>query len=329
MKNAFISCDWGTTSFRLRFIKQDSSELLYEHTSRQGIRDLFEGLEDPTAQVRDKAFSAALGSALDTLIAAEPDAAGCQVVLSGMASSSIGWRELPYAALPFSLDGSNIRSETIPLETPNGTVTSVVLISGLASSTEIMRGEETELIGIGSMDEARALTQDCQIVLPGTHSKHVVVKNHEITEFSTLMTGELFDCLTKHTILSATTAAANDGSPIDREAFAEGVEAASSRGLEESLFQARTRSILGGKAPGQNREFLSGLLIGSELMHLSRVNKELPILFAAGEKFRERYHAAASQLDLMDHAVFLPPEQIAKAAIRGHKVVLEKTTIFQ
>ncbi len=65
-----------------------------------------------------------------------------------MASSSIGMKELPYARLPFALDGGHVqlmyfREERVfPHE--------IMLISGVKSDHDVMRGEETQLIGLGT-----------------------------------------------------------------------------------------------------------------------------------------------------------------------------------
>jgi len=63
--------------------------------------------------------------------------AGLPVVISGMASSSIGWRELPYAPLPFSLTGCDaVWAEIQP---------AFYLVSGVASRDDMMRGEVEDL----------------------------------------------------------------------------------------------------------------------------------------------------------------------------------------
>src|SRR5204862_880771 len=84
------------------------------------------------------------------------------------------------------------------------------------------------------------------LVLPGTHSKHLFIANGQIEGLCTYMTGELFDVLTRHSILKATVdwstrfAAKSD----DSKAFDAGVRYGAQEGLGASLFQARTRSVL-------------------------------------------------------------------------------------
>src|SRR6187455_850770 len=48
----------------------------------------------------------------------EPDTREIPLVISGMASSTIGWKELPYAPAPLRLDGTNLRFEFLTWDKP-------------------------------------------------------------------------------------------------------------------------------------------------------------------------------------------------------------------
>ncbi len=186
-------------------------------------------------------------------------------IISGMASSSVGWRELAYARAPFALDGSGLRVEKIAWPAPTW-IGETYLISGVATANDMMRGEECQIIGLlGSARQELSLARErCLVILPGTHSKHVRVENGRVVDFHTFMTGELFNVLTQHSLLRATV----DAQALPEkfpEHFAEGVRAAQSPGLARSLFQARARSVLGGRSNPENCAYLSGLLIGAEL----------------------------------------------------------------
>ena len=321
MESSFISCDWGTSSFRLRLIDGSEGSVRHEILRNQGIRDIHHSLPDDSQQRRDRAFAQVLGEAADTLLAAHPDARTLPIVLSGMASSSIGWRELPYAPLPFALSGANTGHDTIPLVTPNNAEFPVLLVSGVASESEIMRGEECELIGIATLEPYQTLLKHCLIILPGTHSKHVTVSEQVITDFYTSMTGELFESISQHTILASSVTADSQTKASEsgalRRAFSEGVETVRDRGIMNSLFQTRTRAVLQHQPNDQNRAFLSGLLIGAELAPLQDTPSSQPILIAAGAKFAESYQLATQCLGLDNRATFLAPDHITQLAIRG------------
>lgn len=48
--NLFLSCDWGTSSFRLRLVETETAAILYEIKASEGIRNTFQkyqSLENP------------------------------------------------------------------------------------------------------------------------------------------------------------------------------------------------------------------------------------------------------------------------------------------
>jgi 2-dehydro-3-deoxygalactonokinase len=126
---------------------------------------------------------------------------------------------------------------------------------------DVMRGEETQIIGAGSRDEGERL-----YVLPGSHSKWALVRTDRIVWFATFMTGEVFAALRGHTILGRTM----EGEAVDGDAFARGVAAgrdedAVNGGLLRRLFGARTLALFDELAIADGPSYLSGLLIGAEL----------------------------------------------------------------
>jgi 2-dehydro-3-deoxygalactonokinase len=219
-----------------------------------------------------------------------------------MAGSSIGWKELPYARLPFRLDGSDAVVEEIEPDT--------FLISGVRSEDDVMRGEETELLGLEiGREEAVA-------ILPGTHSKHCVLRNGAMVSFRTFMSGELHALLGSHGILRQSV-----GPGWDEAAFLEGIDAAIQEPLTSSLFKVRTRSLLHGKSPESNSSFLSGLLIGSEL---SALPEGVPLILAAAGSIAAPYRLAFRALGLDARSRILGEEESAALAVRGQRKILER-----
>src|SRR5690606_7599837 len=102
--------------------------------------------------------------------------AGAPILVSGMASSSIGWQDIPYARLPLPVDGSGLTWHDLePLESPLG-LHRVVLVPGARSEVDVMRGEETELVGLFTLPQAQGLADSSLVIKPGTHSKHLLVQ---------------------------------------------------------------------------------------------------------------------------------------------------------
>ena len=67
----------------------------------------------------------------------------------------------------------------------------------------MMRGEETELMGLFRMPCHADLAENCVTILPGTHSKHIHIRSRKIEAIETFMSGECLEVLSQHSILSA------------------------------------------------------------------------------------------------------------------------------
>jgi 2-dehydro-3-deoxygalactonokinase len=100
-------------------------------------------------------------------------------------------------------------------------------------------------------------------VLPGTHSKWVLLRDGVVVRLATYMTGELFATLSAHGTLAAMMAT-DDG---DERAFAAGIEQARRRApLSNALFRVRALVVTGELPAGQVRRYVSGLLVGTEFV---------------------------------------------------------------
>jgi 2-dehydro-3-deoxygalactonokinase len=235
-------------------------------------------------------------TAMNSLGAAKP------VVILGMAGSSIGWKELTYARIPFCLDGSDAVVDEIEPDT--------FLISGVRSEEDVMRGEETELLGLEVGQE------EAIVILPGTHSKHCIVRSGAMVSFRTFMSGELHALFSAHGILRQSMAPG-----WDEAAFLEGIDESTHGSLTSTLFKVRTRALLHGKSPVSNSSFLSGLLIGSELLALP---KDVPLVLAAAGAIATPYRIAFRALDLDARSRIISDDEAAILAVRGQRKILEQ-----
>ena len=251
-------------------------------------------------------------------------------MLSGMTTSSIGWVEVPYARVPFPLNGAQSVILGREIKSTTGRRIQCQLISGIQTGTEMMRGEETELMGVFSLEKYRGLLSECVAIVPGTHSKHVLIAGGEIVSIETFMTGELLDLLGRHSILHAT---ADLKTVFDQkfkmitesqnDAFKSGVATVSQSGLLGNLFQARTRGVLQNASNTDTIWFLMGLLIGEEWCQLiKRRASNLPILVAAGSRFGELYSKAAEILGVEQRVSRVLAEDMDLASSLGHRLLL-------
>jgi len=328
---SFFSCDWGTTSFRLRRVNAVTGHMIDERREGAGARALFLSCAPGDTTAREKAFANFLREQL-RLMAGKDVASldGASVIISGMASSSVGWRELPYAHVPVGLDGSGLTQDSFELNVGGHRRMRIHLISGVCSETEMMRGEETEVLGLFSGGRHARIAEDGIAVLPGTHSKHVRLCHRQITGFHTYMTGELFDVLSAHSLLRVSVPP-TDGAPSTtlrepaaHDAFVAGVRESSVSGLARGLFQTRVRTVLQNVSPAVNRWFLSGLLIGSELVDLMAQKSDVPVLLAASEPLNFAYRAAFENLGFGETLSVVPPEEMSLASVRGHAALLRR-----
>ena len=262
----FLSCDWGTSSFRLRLIDAVTFSVLGESRSEEGIGATHSAWKQAggKTELRWDYYQEVIRRHL--VILKERGGVpleGVPLIVSGMASSSIGWVELPYKELPFATDGSDLRAEVVAatVALPHA----VAIISGACTTEDVMRGEETQLIGALTGEEQAEGTRRL-FILPGTHSKHLVVERSKVIELMTYMTGEFFNLLSRQSILSASVeTGSNFDSTENREAFALGVQRGSAQNILHSGFGVRVRTLLGTTSKTSNYHYLSGLLIGSEL----------------------------------------------------------------
>ena len=246
------------------------------------------------------------------------------VLISGMASSTIGIEEVPYAVLPFSLDGLHVKSKKISAQPdfPH----EIMLISGVKSDQDVMRGEETQLIGIWSLLADRNIQpKEAIVIFPGTHSKHIYVKDGQLIHFKTFMTGEMYQVICNHSILkdSVKMNDALEPSPADIQAFKTGIKDSQQSGILNSLFTVRTNQLFKRLNKTQNAFYLSGLLIGSELIDLVKKH-DCPLFLCSGKKLYSLYKIALEELELSARINFIATDLVETAAMTGQKIIYDQ-----
>lgn len=281
MGKHILSGDWGTSSFRLRVVDIDSGAILAETLKGQGIAATYAdwlAAELPAIQ-RTSYYRSVLQLAVEKLPA--DLVAGLTIYLSGMASSSIGMKNLEYGAVPFDLT-----SDVLPIEKIHADEIckhDILLVSGLKTSQDVMRGEETILLG-----SQLEMDANCLVIFPGTHSKHVWVKQNKLVDFSTFMTGEFFDLLSNKSILS--TALEKTDLPGYEDIFEQGVMAGVNGNLLNAAFHSRTNQLFNKMSPAANYQYLSGILLGTELKQVPADTEN--IMLISGHAVSDSYRLA-------------------------------------
>src|SRR5690349_16745857 len=159
------------------------------------------------------------------------------VLICGMAGAKQGWVEAPYLTTPTRLDA--LHAGAIRVDTKGDVRILPGVAQAQAEQPDVMRGEETQLLGITEADFTGV------VCIPGTHSKWVLIENGVIAAFTTYMTGELFSVIAQHSILMH---AVEPGGPQtkDNQPFRDGLAAARETpgGLTASLFRLRAAQLL-------------------------------------------------------------------------------------
>ena len=242
-EGAFVAVDWGTSSFR-GWLMSAGGEVLAESRGSEGM-----------LHCSGTGFAPVLRDHLARLGAPE----GIPVLICGMAGARQGWVEAPYLKTPTRLDA--LHEGAIRIDTAGDIRILPGLAQARADRPDVMRGEETQLLGVTEPDFTGL------VCIPGTHSKWVTIEAGAVIEFSTYMTGELFSVISQHSILAH---ALDAGHPQSAESqpFRDGVAMAEAApaGLTASLFRLRAAQLLGFEQRSDGAARLSGLLIGAEIV---------------------------------------------------------------
>ncbi len=236
---SLIAIDWGTTSARA-YCLDATGKVSAARTMPLGV-----------LQVQAGGFPQALAALLGDWHEVAAPRLAC-----GMVGSRQGWREAPYVDCPAAL--ASLAAGIVRTEGDTLAIVPGVRTRDNNGIPDVMRGEETQLVGAVGETEERVLA-----ILPGTHSKWALVEHGRIKDFATYMTGEMYSVLLQHSILGRLAhATGSDPGP----GFALGVvRGLGAGGLNHDLFGARTLVLTGELAARDVADWLSGLLIGREV----------------------------------------------------------------
>jgi 2-dehydro-3-deoxygalactonokinase len=316
----FLSCDWGTSSLRVRLASIAGATVLTEVLSDEGIAGVFHqwGKANLTAPEKAAFYLEKLKPCITEIERKTGKAlAGIKLVISGMASSSIGFIDVPYTALPFSVNGEGIN--TVFVKATGGFLHDVLVVGGVKTTTDVIRGEETQLLGCTGAHEPG--TKEW-FILPGTHSKHILVENNQVTDFKTYMTGEVFNLLSGTSILKNSVETGEDNF-ANSDSFLKGVRKAQNTSLRHAVFGVRTNQLFNLNTKIENYNYLSGLLIGAELEGLAGAAPTL-ISLVAGGNLSAYYRCALTELFPRARVRVFSTAQAARAVVMGQLKIAGK-----
>ncbi|WP_112312999.1 2-dehydro-3-deoxygalactonokinase [Pseudogemmobacter bohemicus] len=244
--SGFVAVDWGTSSFRLWVMAADGA-VLGESRGPEGMAHC---------------VTAGFAPVLAAHLAAASAPSDWPVLICGMAGARRAWAEAPYADLPAPV--SVLAAQALRLPPEQAGMRDIRILPGLAARDparpDVMRGEETQLLGLALMGHQGL------VCMPGTHCKWARLEAGAVTDFRSFLTGELYELLSKHSILRLGLPESGNPSPDD-PAFVQAVDQALADPglLTEALFPVRASGLLGYATPEAARARLSGLVIGTEI----------------------------------------------------------------
>jgi len=253
----FIAGDWGTSNLRLYLCEYKPGKSSDQSCQPSKILDtrFGPGISQINNDFEDKFFNLAQ----DWL-----DAQGkLPVLLSGMIGSTIGWKDAPYLTCP--VDATQIASGRLQFKA-RGIEFSI--LAGLRTlnplgSADVMRGEELQMLGWLGTQATKPKRK--VFALPGTHNKWTLVEDGVITNFLTAFTGELFALLRNQSILITEQNTFSFNEDVFLSAV-NNIERLGEAQLVHALFSTRSKQVLGEMAGADALSYLSGLIIGADVM---------------------------------------------------------------
>lgn len=253
MSACYIAIDGGTTNTRVNYVRDgmilETVRLSYGSNPRD-CKDLHGAIRDAILELRGK-----YGDPLCVL--------GC-----GMLTSEFGLSEVRHLTAPAGI--ADLHGGIRRVCVPDVTDLPVCLVPGIKKSdgtfvgTDMMRGEETELLGLVEKPES-----DCVYILPGSHSKIIHVDERgRIDSIRTFLTGEMQVALAGHTVLSGSV---DIRQPILPEYLKMGYDYTSGHGLNEALLKIRIMDTQFKMPADQIYSFFLGAILEGEIGEIIKV----------------------------------------------------------
>ena len=234
--DGFIAADWGTTNRRAYKIDA-AGKCVDEFEDDRGIMSVAAGdFPKAVADIRER-----LGD--------------LPLLLAGMIGSNRGWKEAPYVPCPAGIE--DLAGALVWAGDREAIVPGVSYLT--SERADVMRGEEVQLLGAVAAGLVDPMGLVCH---PGTHNKWATLRHGKIAEFRTVMTGELFNLLKEHSILSDLLKGPVEPNDVFKQAARYAIE---NEALPAELFAVRARVLLGRARKEDAAAYTSGILIGTDV----------------------------------------------------------------
>lgn len=252
----YITIDGGTTNMRISLV--NNGHVVDTLKYSVGAKD---GVEDKT--VIKKTVKEGITRILSRNAMRESDIT--RILASGMITSESGLFPLEHIYLPAGIE--ELKKTSYEVVIKDVTDIPFVFVRGIKTNNhclndaDMMRGEETELMGIVNNDSSAIYA------LMGSHTKLVQVdKKGKICDFTTMLTGELISAISRHTILKESFKITD--CEIDNEYLIKGYELCKKIGLGEALFKVRILKNLFLAENDKVYSFFMGTILCNEVSYI-------------------------------------------------------------
>ncbi len=280
---AFIFIDGGTTSTRLRLVKDGTITLSEKLNIGAGS----------TKGSDNSALAGAVKEGIASLLRCaslgEKDVEAA--VFSGMICSEIGLFCVPHIEAPASR--ADLARASVRTSLPEISAVPFCFIPGVKRSSKVrdvsglcdvdlMRGEECEYFGL---TKALGVKGGVTVVLPGSHNKVIHGDENTIFSFSTTLSGEMASALSKGTILKNSFSLT---AQYDEKYLVSGYEYCREHGINRALFGVRLLEKTFHPTEAETSSFFMGeILCGDvEAVKAFRKNENTPVIVGGSEPLK-------------------------------------------
>lgn len=331
-----ILIDSGTTNSRIRLIDTKKNKIRDTEKVRIGVRDT--AIEGNNKKLK-KQLKEGINQLLERneMYSTEVE----YIVASGMITSNLGIYEVPHVLAPAGLDDFIAHSKVIKLDGffnipwifipgMKNRVNEGVNIIDAINQFDVMRGEEVEAFGLLMQLDVKGKGV---IVLPGSHTKYVVVdENETLTSCLSTLSGETLLALQKETILS------DSLDPqlikdIDKEMLEKGYDATKQYGLTRSFYHIRLLQLFTELSPNEIANYFVGSVIYEDIQTLLKSIIEIEekdwIIVGGSEPLKKVFTHLLKYLKSDIRIIEADNQQVENSLIYGAQEIANKyfTTI--
>lgn len=242
-----------------------------------------------------------------------------RILASGMITSEFGLLQLDHVTVPAGTEKLHNTMKEVTIkeisDIPFVFIRGVKTAADKLENSDIMRGEETELIGIMDKNDG-----ECTYVLPGSHSKIIKTDSSgNIIEFSTMLTGEMLAALSQNTILKD--AVDLENSVLDKKYLLIGFDFCRKNGINNTLFKVRILKNIFRENGDRTYSFFLGAVLCDEILEILKHGTE-KIIIGGNSRLKEATHMLLKHRSNAD-TVCITPEKADSAASVGMVRIFE------